>query len=66
MSGVFLRGVPQAEGTVRCVERASKQGIEVTRDLTSSLALVEVQRGLVEGVELLSEQFSNIQDILIV
>ena len=69
MSGVFLRKVPQAEGTVheigmagsvRRLERASKQGIEVTRNCTSSIALLEVQRGLVEGLELLREQFSGI------
>ena len=75
MNGVFLRSVPQAEGTVheigmagsvQCLERASKQGIEVTRNHTSSIALLKVQRGLVEGLELLSEQFSGIQDVLIV
>ena len=50
----ILRKVPQAEGTVheigmagsvRRLERASKQGIEVTRNCTSSIALLEVQRG---------------------
>ena len=67
--------MPQAEGTVHEIgvagsvwrlERASKQGIEVTRNRTSSIALVEVQRGLVEGLEPLSQQFNGVQDILIV